>query len=536
MKRAAERHLFDLVEGPGRGLTWSPQHALKACRFFDVLRHSKGEWAGQAVKLEPWQVFVVGSVFGWLREDGTRRFRRVYEEIPRKNGKSFLLAGVGVYALIGDGEPGAEVYAAATKKDQARIIFDEAKRMVRASPALRSAITVVKLNLSIDGTASKFEPLSNDVKTLDGLNPSTVLVDEVHKHESRELLDVLDTSLGARRQPLLWMITTAGDEDPESVYAKENHYATQILETTRTDDAQFCFITTIDKADAWDDPLAWAKANPNLNVSVKLSRLTEEANRAKGSPSALAAFKRLYLNVRTSDDTKAIDAETWKRNGLGRIDPASLRGRECYQAIDLSSKLDVSASVRLFPPAVAGERWKVLAKFWIPSDTIDERKDKTDAPFRAWVDDGWVEATPGNIIDHDTIRERVIIEARECNPLSIAYDPWNATQLALQLGGEGLPVVEFIQGLKSYTAPTKELLAWLKAEKLDHGNNPVLTWMASNLHVQTDKNENLMPTKKHSRGRIDGMTALIMAIGRAILDQGSGSVYDDIGRAAAQEG
>ena len=526
-KLACERHLRDLVEGPGRGLTWRADVAEWACAFFGLFAQSKGEWSGQRLILEPWQRFVVGSVFGWYREDGLRRFRRVWEEVPRKNGKSTKLSGVGLYLLLADEEPGAEIYAAATKKDQALIVFSEAKRMVRRSAALAGRVNVYKSNLSVDATASKFEPLSADERTLDGLNPHGVIVDEVHRHKSSALLDVLDTALGSRRQPLMWMITTAGDDDPESVYAQQNHYAQQILDGVLVDDEQFCFITSIDKTDRWDDPVAWAKANPNLGVSVKVDYLRSQANKAKSLPTAKVAFMRMHLNVRTADTTKAIDAETWAANGCGFIPPASLEGRECFMALDLSSKLDLSAQVRLFPPApMSSERWRVLCRFWVPGDGVDEREQRDRVPYRRWIEEGWIETTLGNVIDHDVILERTLADARATPPVDLAIDPWNAYSLIPKFQAEGIPVFEFVQGLRSYSSPTKELAALLRQGKLDHGNNPVLAWMASNLHVQTDKNQNEMPSKKHSRGRIDGITCLIMAIGRAqiaerlVIEQG----------------
>jgi phage terminase large subunit-like protein len=513
---ACERHFRDLRDGWQRGLSFSPAHARYGIRFFPFLRHSKGEWGGQPVELAAWQQFVVGSVWGWLRPDGTRRFRVVYEEIPRKNGKSTKLAGIGIVGLLADGEPGAEIYAAATKKDQARIIFGEARRMVRASAELSARIGVFKLNLSVDATDSKFEPLSSDERTLDGLNPHFVLVDELHKHKNRALLDVLDTALGARRQPLLWIITTAGDDDPESVYAQENAYAQKVLEGVVDDDSWFVFITTIDKGDRWDDPVAWAKANPNLGISVKLEDLERMARKAAKSPSAKAAFLRLRLNVRSSSATRYVDMDVWARNGLGRFDPAEMRGRKCYAGLDLSSKIDLSGFIKLFPPAAEGDRWRVVCRFWMPADTVEEKAERDQVQYRRWIEDGWIEPTAGNIVDHNEIQQAIIGDHREHEILSLAYDPWNATQLAVALQAEGVPVVEFIQGIRSYTAPTKELEAVLLAEKLDHGNNPVLTWMAANLVVVTDKNDNRMPTKKRSQGRIDGMSALIMAIGRSM--------------------
>lgn len=516
VRQACERHLRDLVEGPARGLTWKPDVAAWTCRFFLLFRHSKGEFAGKRLKLEPWQEFIVGSVFGWFREDGTRRFRKVYEEIPRKNGKSTMLAGVGIYSLVAEGEAGAEVYAAATKKDQARIVFDEARRMVRGSPELAGAISVFKLNLSIDATSSKFEPLSADEKSLDGLNPSTVIIDELHKHKTRAVLDVLDTAQGSRRQPLLWMITTAGDDDPETPYAHANDYASKILDGVLDDDGYFVFITTADNPKRWDDPIEWTKANPNIGVSLKFAYLEQQAREAKGSPARLASFKRLHLNVRTSSTVRPIPIETWDANTQGAIDLASLRGRSCYVGADLSTRIDLSAAVRLFPPVSEGERWKILARMWMPETMIDEAEKRDSAPYRRWIDDGWIEASPGNTIDQQLVFERIEEDAKIYPPLSICFDPNNANWLDARLEAAGLPRIAFPQTILHFNPPTKEFLAMLADHKLEHGGNPVLRWMASNVQFWMDGNENMRPSKKTSRSRIDGIVALIMAIGRSM--------------------
>jgi phage terminase large subunit-like protein len=528
VRLACKRHLDDLKRGAKRGLVWNPAAAQHRLAFGPrFLRHSKGEWSRRPVEWSGWQKFCIGSVFGWKRKDGTRRFRYVYEEVPRKNGKSTMLAGIGLDLLICDGEAGGEVYAAATKRDQARIIFDEAKRMVASSPELQRAVARFKLNLSVDRTGSKFEPLSSDERTLDGLNPHGILIDELHRHRTRALLDVLDTAMGARRQPLLWIITTAGDDSPESVYAHENLYAQQVLEGVIDDDNVFAFITTIDKDDRWDDPKAWAKANPNLGISVKLDDLERQAKKAAKSPSALVAFKRLRLNVRTSDSERAIDMATWARNSRGRFDPDKLDPpRRCYGGLDLSSKIDISAFVKLFEPDGDGVL-RIAARFWMPADTIEERADRDRMPYRRWVDEGWIEATPGNVIDHAEIRRAIVADSERYQIEGINYDPWNATQLGVELIEHGVQAFEFIQGLRSYTAPTKELQALLADRKLDHGNNPVLTAMASSLKVQRDKNLNEMPHKAKSIGRIDGMTALIMAIGRwqAVTTRGTPNIH-----------
>jgi phage terminase large subunit-like protein len=519
VRLACERHLRDLKTGRKRGLWFDVDAAQFRINFYPAfLRHSKGEWAGKAITLGPWQKFVVGNVFGWKRKDGTRRYRYIYEEVPRKNGKSTKLAGVGLDMLVCDGELGAEIYAAATKRDQARIIFDEAKRMVAASPDLAAEVRRFKLNLSIDRTGSKFEPLSSDERTLDGLNPHCVLIDELHRHRTRHLLDVLDTALGSRRQPLLWIITTAGDDDPQSVYNSENDYATKVLEGVIEDDNVFAFIATIDKDDRWDDPLAWAKANPNLGISVKLADLERQAQKAARSPMALSAFKRLRLNVRSAVAERAIDMDMWHQNSRGAFDPDKLGRIRCWGGLDLSSKIDISAFVQLFEPDDDGIM-RVACRFWMPGETIEERADRDRMPYRRWVEEGWIEATPGNVIDHASIRDAVIATNSRFELHDVAFDPWNATQLAVECNEHGVNMFEFIQGIKSYTMPTKELANLLHARRLDHGGNPVLAVMASNLKVQRDKNLNEMPHKSHSTGRIDGMTALIMAIGRYTSSQ-----------------
>jgi phage terminase large subunit-like protein len=536
VRLACERHFRDIERGPRRGLKWRPEIAKHRIRFFGLLRHSKGEWGGQLVRLEPWQQFIIGSVYGWLRKDGTRRFRTVYEEIPRKNGKTFMIAGVGVAALVADNEPGTEIYSAATRKDQARLIFDEASRMVRGSPDLRGRIGVFKSNLSIDATASKFEPLSSDERTLDGLNPNVVLIDELHKHRSRGVLDVMDTAMGARRQPLLWIITTAGDDSPESVYAQENDYAIKVLERAVEDDSAFVYISTIDASDRWDDPKAWRKANPNYGISVKPDDLRRQANKAKNSPAAQVEFKRLRLNVRTSGTDQAINMDVWGRNSLcppGQrpgIYNASrtelLRGCRFFGGLDMSTKIDLSAWVKLFPPTKPGERWSVLCRFWMPADTVADKSDRDRVQYQRWIDEGWIEPTVGNVVDYTEVMHAITDDCRTYEAASIAYDPWNITQMATALNENGFPMIEFVQGIRSYTAPCKELEAMLLSDKLDHGDNPVLRWMASNLRTtKPDRNDNRMPTKGNSIGRIDGMCGLTMAIGRSMLtDDG---IYGD---------
>jgi phage terminase large subunit-like protein len=520
VRLTCERHIRDLADGHKRGLTWRPDVAAHAIAFNDFLLHSKGEWAGRPVKLEAWQKFIRGSVFGWLRNDGLRRFRTAYVEVARKNGKTTDAAAIALKGLVADKEPGSEVFSAATKKDQARLVFEEARRMVLRSPMLSREVKVLTRVLAVDETLSSFVALSSDERTLDGLNPHVIVIDELHRHRSRAVLDVLDTAMGSRRQPLLWIITTAGDDATETVYAAENAYAMGVAEGVIKDDSYFSYIATLDKGDRWDDPKVWIKANPNLHVSVKMDDMRRQALKASRSPPALVAFKRLRLNVRTSDATRAIDMDVWRRNSGGPFDPAELMDRHFFGAIDLSSRVDLTAWVKLYPPIGEETRWKVVPRFWMPSDTVEAKTDRDQVQYRRWISEGLIETTEGNVIDHSEIQAAVMEDCRTAQPISIAYDPWNAMQLAVSLDNAGLPIFQFNQGVRFYSAPTKQFEAMLLSEQLDHGDNEVLAWMASNLHVLTYENDNRMPSKKHSVSRIDGITSLIMCVGQSMIDDG----------------
>jgi phage terminase large subunit-like protein len=320
----------------------------------------------------------------------------------------------------------------------------------------------------------------------------------------------------------MWIITTAGDDNPESVYAQEHTYAANVVSRSFVDDEWLVYIATVDPEDRWDDPKVWIKANPNLGVSVKLDDLTRQCRAAKHNPAKQQEFKRLRLNMRTASTSQLISGPLWDANSLGPFDPAEMHGRRCFAGLDLSSKIDLSAWIKLFPPVEQGERWRVVARFWMPADTVEQKTDRDQVQYRRWINEGLIEATEGNIIDHNEIERAVLEDARLYDIAAAAYDPWNAQQLANNLQSGGVPVKEFIQGIRSYTAPTKELMAMLLASKLDHGDNPVLRWMALNLRVKTDINDNYMPTKRLSIGRIDGSTALIMAIGRSMDDDTAG--------------
>lgn len=515
VRLACERHLRDLETGHQRGLWFDNEAATRAIAFFGFLRHSKGEWAGRAFELSPWQEFVVGSVFGWKREDGTRRFRTAYNEVPRKNGKSTLSAGVGLYLAFFDNEPGAEVYAAATKRDQARIVWDEARRMVEATPQLRSRISVLTANLHSLATHSKFEPLGADADTLDGLNIHGAIVDELHAHRTRAIVDVLETATGSRRQPLIWYITTAG-YDRTSVCWEHHDYSVKVLEGVIEDDRWFAYIATIDPGDDWRDPSAWAKANPNLGVSVKFDDLETKAARAEQVPGQQNAFRRLHLNEWTEQADRWLDMDVWDA-GAVPVDPEALRGRPCFAGLDLSSTTDLTAFVAVFPDDDGG--YDVLCRFWCPAEGIRERARRDRVPYDVWAEQGYLTPTEGNVVDYDHIREEIREFAETYQVVEIPYDRWNATQLVTQLMSDGARMVPFGQGFASMAAPTAELERLIRGGKLRHGGHPILRWMASNVAVEQDPAGNLKPSKRRSTERIDGIVALIMAIGRAMVHQ-----------------
>lgn len=529
VRLACERHLRDLETGPARGLRFDTEAADRAIMFFGFLKHSKGEWAGQPLQLEPWQCFIVGSLFGWLRADGTRRFRTAYEELARKNGKSTIAAGIGLLLAFFDGEGGAEVYAAATKRDQAKIVWGEGSRMVKASPSLRSRITVLTSNMHILSTNSKFEPLGADNDSTDGLNIHGAVVDELHAHKTRSMVDVLETATGARRQPLVYYITTAG-YDRHSVCWEKHDYGIKVLEGIIDDDTYFAFIATIDEGDDWTDPTTWPKANPNLGISVKLDDLVMKCERAKQVPGQQNAFKRLHLDVWTEQAERWLSIEVWNESA-GDVDAHELRkqlkGGRCFGGLDLSSKLDLSSFSLFFPPTDEHPA-AVLSFSWIPEDNMRERVERDRVPYDQWVDAKFIAATEGNVIDYDYIRSDVGDLAEEFEIVEVGYDPWNATQLAIQLQDDGMTMVPVRQGFQTLSEPSKELEKLVLEKKWRHGGNPVLRWAASNVAVKTDPAGNIKPDKSKSTERIDPVSSLVNALERACRHDGDDgpSIYE----------
>lgn len=534
---AAERHINDLDRGNERGLFFDAEAAGHALEFFKFLRHSKGHWAGSVVNLEPWQQFRIGSVFGWMREDpetgaARRRFRTAYNEVARKNGKSTESAGVGLYLMDADGEPGAEVYSAATKRDQAKIVWEEASRMVRRSPALSKRIKTLALNMHVLETASKFEPLGADADSLDGLNVHGAIIDELHAHKTRQVWDVLETATGSRLEPLIWAITTAGF-DQNGICYEVRDYSLDVLEGRIEDDTWFAYIATIDEEDDPFDEDIWIKANPNLGVSVQWDDMRRLAKKAQQIPTALNNFLTKRLNVWTQQETRWIPLDLWDENA-GETSAKELierlKGNLCYGGLDLGSVSDLAAWVMIFPWPDS-EDVDIIARFWCPEARLYDESNRYRHQYQAWARNGWLTPTPGRAIDYGYIKQQVIQDAVDYGLVDFNVDRlFQAHQLSLEFLDEGLSVVGMGQGFLSMAAPMSEFERRLLHNKIHHGNNPVLRWMAGNVSVKQDAAGNLKPDKATSQGKIDGIVALVMALDRAMRHETpSTSVYAERG-------
>lgn len=532
---ALERHRKDLAlaaqpGGHPRGFYFDQAAADRVVRWVEkYCRHYEGEWAGQKVRLEEWQKRdVIAPLFGWKKANGLRRFRTGYIELGRKNGKSFLTSGLSLYLLVGDGEPGAQIYSSATKEEQAKIVWRGAAEMVKRSPELKKYVKEHRSKggtLFCDKTSSFFKPLGSDSDTLDGLNPHAQVIDELHAHKDPRVWNVLTTAMGARRQPLNLVITTAGTFDTESVGWQKHDYAVNILEGAFEDDSFFAFICAIDEDDDPLDPKCWGKANPNLGISVKLDDMEQQALTAKQDPNFYNDFLRLRLNRWTQQITRWLSPEKWQ--ACDPISPEAaleqrpareeaLRGRSCRAGLDLSSKIDLTALVLAF---LAIDGWiDLVCRFWLPQDRVDEQEKKGQTFYAQWVKEGWITTTPGSVIDYAFIREEFGRLSAVYRIEEVAHDPHNATQIATELGEEdGFTVFEHRQGFISMSEPSKAFEAAIIEGKIRHGGNPVLRWMVGNAVKRTDSAGNIKPDKEKAKGKIDGVVAAIMAVGRANL-------------------
>ena len=521
VRLAVERYLRDVETGGERGLWLDAEAALSVVQFFEFIKHYEGDFAGEPIRLELWEKFIVLNVYGFMRADGTRRFRTAYTEVARKNGKSTFAAGLGLNGLVADGESAPQIYSGAVTKKQARdVLHTKAEKYVKHSPALSKNLNVSKVDgtISWDANDGNYQTLGKDSDTQEGFNPHLTILDELHAHKDRTVWDVIDSAVGARSQPLVFVITTAGFNQAGICY-EQRDYACQVLEGGIEDDTFFAIIFTIDEGDEWSDEHVWPKANPNLGISVRLDDMRRMATKAAKRPAELNNFLTKKLNVWTSQTVAWTNIGEWKKSPPA-IDEADLVGRECFGGLDLSSNTDLTAFVLLFP--WSDDRLVVVPSFWIPGDNIEQRERTDRVLYRKWADEGLVTATEGNVIDYESIMERVKADGSRFDIQQIGFDRWCFEAIRQRLIGDegGIPeekMIAFGQGYASMSPAMKKLEELYMAHRLIGLNNPVLLWMAGNVQAKTDPAENIKPVKsdgkQHSTKRIDGIVALIIAIG-----------------------
>lgn len=531
---AVQRHYVDLVKAPARGLVFEPRYSWHIIEYIEkFFTHIKGPLAGTPILLDPWQKFWTAVLYGWRRAiDGGRRFNRAYEEVARKNGKSTWKGPQGAYLFSMDGEIGAEVYAVATTRAQAMTVFkpafDNIKRWVRRSPgAARSFKVHSGLNQErIELDTSVFAPLPANAENLDGLNPSAILFDELHAQRNRDVWDVMETALGARKQPLLSAITTSGFI-LDGICTELREYLVSILEGKRVDDDFFGYIYTLD---AGDDPFLeanWYKSNPGLGFSKTLAYMRGMARKAAALPGARANFLTKDLNIWCNTADGWFDLAVWDKGGA-KFDPALLKGRRCFGGLDLASTRDLTAYALVFPPTEEDDQWRVLVWFWCPQEKIDQEEHADAAPYKKWQEGGWLTATPGNVTDYKPVREKILKSMKDYEVCQIGFDKWNALQLANELLEADVPLVEVPQTTGGMHPGSQLLEKLVYGLLFQHGGNPVLRWCASNVALLFDTNGNYRPDKKRSRenGRIDGIVAAIMGLSRAAAYEDQGDLDD----------
>jgi phage terminase large subunit-like protein len=520
---AVLRHYEDLLSAGKRGYFFSAEKAWHIISFIErFFVHVKGPLARTPILLDPWQKFWTAVLYGWRRTvDGLRRFQTAYEEIARKNGKSTWKAPQAVYLFGWDGEIGAEVYAVANTREQAMTVFKPAfanvKRWRRQSARMERSFKVMEgLNQErIEMDTSVFRPLPANADALDGLNPSAVVYDEMHAAKSRAVWDVMESAFGARAQPLLSGITTAGYV-LDGICTEIRGYVISVLEGKRADDTLFGYIYTLDEGDDPLDEGVWIKANPALGRGKTLQYMRAMGRKAAALPSALVNFKTKDLNIWCGAPDGWFDMLRWDKCGA-KFDPAMLRGRRCFGGLDLAATRDLAALVLLFPPEEDAGEWHVLCWFWCPQEKIDDHSGDDAAPYDRWVKEGWLTAVPGAVHDYKLIRKQILEAQRDYDLIELGFDSWNAKEVASDMLEKDVQMVEIPQNTGGMYPGAKLLEILVYAGLLRHNGNPVLRYCADNTALLFDSNDNFRPDKRKSRanGRIDGIVATCMAGSRA---------------------
>lgn len=497
------------------------KRAERVCRFVELLPHIKGPLANarKLIELQPWQCFILTTVFGWVdKETRLRRFKVVYTELPRKNGKSTLSSGVALYMLCADGESGADVFSAATHREQAKIVWGDAAEMVNRSPDLRRHLGVEANKRAIfqTQTASKFVPIARESRgNHDGLNVHCGIVDELHGHKTADMWNVLLTGLGARSQPILWAITTAGFDRSGICYDRRT-YATKILDQVMQDESFFGVIWTIDEEDDWTDPASWEKSNPNWGVSLNKSLIEDLAKSAEQMVTGRNNFLTKHLNVWVSADTAWMDMRAWDKCADPELDEADFADDPCWMAVDLAVRTDIAAACRLYTKDIEEDgrtrrHYYAFMRYYMPESAV--MKSQEDR-YQLWEAEGRFVLSPGSSNDLDMIECDLKQEARRVNLQDLCFDPWNAAQIYQRLEKDGVPVVEMRPTTSNLSDPMKELESAVLDGRFHFNGDPILTWMASNVVAHTDARGNIYPKKERSENKIDGIFAILMAMAR----------------------
>ena len=536
VRQACQRMLNDMDRQGTEGFPYhlDEEAANKICDFIELLPHIKGVWARQKqlLVLEPWQKFILCNVFGWLDEAGNRRFKTSYEEVPRKNAKSTVTSGVGLYLMTVDGEPGAEIYSAATTEDQAKIVWKVAKAMIQRCEGIQREFGVAWNAKSIfrHDDESLFKPLTRDQGgNLDGLNIHGGLIDELHAHKTRDLFDVIETGTGSRTSPLIWLITTAGSNQAGICY-EQRSYSIKILSGAVEDEEYFAIIYTIDKDDDWTDPAVWAKANPNWEVSVNPDDMRRKARKAMQIASAQANFLTKHLNVWTNADTLWLDQNAWAKCGDPTLNIEDFWGADCYISLDLATTTDLVSKAYLFMEGGEededDEEYYLFVRHYVPEEVVENSQ---NSQYKGWAIDGRFIVTDGNVTDFATIEEDVKTDAGDFHVLNCGYDPWQGQYLSNNLSDEGLVMVEVRQNVQTISPAMKWFEALVLSGRLHHEDCPVLNWMISNTVCHTDVKENVYPRKEMPQNKIDGVVASLMTITQVLpsADEENTSAYDD---------
>lgn len=535
VKLAADRQLSDLGKW-GKAKSSKPfwfdeQAAFRVCKFLETLPHTKGEWKSKNITLEPHQCFYNTTLYGWKRDDGYRRFRTSYKEVARKNAKTTELAGSGLYALGFDKENGAEVYSAATTRDQAKISWDIAAKMVRANPAKWkvAGIEAHAHSITHGPSGSFFKSLSADANSLDGLNIHKGGVDELHAHKTREVWEVLETATGSRKQSLLEAITTAGSNRAGICY-EQRDYVTKILQGVIEDDTYFGIIYTLDDDDDWTNPELWIKPNPNLGVSVMVDDLARKCKKAMELASAQPGFLTKHCNIWVNADSAWMDMLRWDKCADKSLKISDFRGKTCWIGLDLSSKKDLAGKWYWFE--MPDGKLACFQRYWCPEEAVEASRNSQYPGWASTINPstGWeyIEKTDGAQIDYELIRESFEFD-KQFQVRAVGYDPWQAAQLVQQLERMGLPMVEVQQSVKNLSDSMKHMEALVIDLKVVQDGNPCTAWQMSNVVCHTDAKDNVFPRKEREELKIDGPVAGMTALYTRLQGVGGPSVYQSRG-------